>query len=218
MIRLHHCPQTRSMRALWLLGEIGCEFEVVTHAFGRNLRQAEFLALNPAGRVPALELDGKTIWESGAITEVLCERFPEAGLGRAVDHPERTDWLIWVHFAETVSQHTAALTQQHVALYEDAMRSPVIMKLEAARLGKCYAALDARLAGRAWLLDGGFSAADVSVGQAVYMGRHFARTEPFPALHAWMERCGERAAYRASLPKSDEAPLYTQHFYPAWDA
>lgn len=205
------------MRVLWLLHEIGCPFEVVTHDFGRNLRAPEFLDLNPAGRVPALEMDGTRIWESGAMLEILCERFPEAGLGRLPGTPERVDWLIWLHFAETVSQHSAALTQQHVALYDDSMRSPIVMKLEAARLGKCYAALESRLAGRDWLLDGGFSAADVAVGQAVYMSRHFARTEAFAAVHGWVRRCEGRAAFQASLPGPSEARLYARDFYPAWE-
>ena len=76
-----------------------------------------------------------------------------------------------MHFAETISQHAAALTQQHVVLYEDSMRSPTIMKLEAARLKKCYAAIEGRLStpveNRDYLLTSGFSAADISVGQAV---------------------------------------------------
>ena len=101
-------------------------------------------------------MDGRVVWESGAIVEVLCERFHEAGLWRAPGDPERVDWLIWLHFSETVSQHSAALTQQHVALYEDSMRSPIVMRLEAKRLGKCYAALEARLGEREYLLDSGF--------------------------------------------------------------
>ena len=144
MIVLHHCHQTRSMRSLWLLNELEVEFSLRVHAFDRSLRDPEYLSLSPAGRVPALELDGEVIWETGAITEVLCERFPERGLGRPPGDIDRPDFLIWVHFAETVSQHAAALTQQHIALREDAMRSPTVMKLEAMRLRKCYAAIDRR--------------------------------------------------------------------------
>ena len=169
MIRLHHCHQTRSMRVLWLLNELDIPFEVVDHPFDKSLRSADYLAVHPVGRVPSLELDGEVIWESGAIMEVLCERFPEAGMGRLPGDPERTDWLIWLHFAETVSQHTANLTQQHVMLYEDWMRSPTVMKLEAKRLTKCYAAIEARLTppegARDYLLSRGFSATDIAVGQ-----------------------------------------------------
>lgn len=216
MIRLHHCHQTRSMRAFWLLHELGVDFEVVEHAFDKSLRAQEYLALNPAGRVPALEIDGQVVWESGAITEYLCERFPAAGLGRAAGDSERADWLIWVHFAETISQHSAALTQQHVALYDDTMRSPIVMRLEAKRLEKCYSAVEGRLQDRDYLLAAGFSAADISVGQAVYMARHFARIEPFERLAGWYARITARAGFRASLPP-DGSRLYTREFYPAWE-
>ncbi len=221
MIRLHHCPQTRSMRALWLLNELDVPFEILLHPFDKSLRLPEYLAVNPAGRVPALEIDGETIWESGAILQVLCARFPEAGLGRIPDDPDWADWLIWLHFAETISQHTAALTQQHVALYEDAMRSPIVMKLEAARLKKCYAAIEGQLANavdrRECLLASGFSAADVAVGQAVYMARYFATLEGFPETAAWYARLTERPAFQASLPSEGSELLYERDFYEAWD-
>ncbi len=213
MIRLHHCHQTRSMRSLWLLHELGVEFEVVCHAFDKSLRSPEYLALNPAGRVPALEIDGRVIWETGAITEYLCERFPGAGLGRAPGEEERVDWLIWVHFAETVSQHAAALTQQHVALYDDSMRSPVVTQLEARRLEKCYGAIEGRLQGREYLLEGGFSAADIGVGQALYMSRHFARIEPFGRLAEWYGRITGRPGFKASLPPEGAALLYRRDFF-----
>ncbi|MCH2075353.1 MAG: glutathione S-transferase family protein [Rhodobacteraceae bacterium] len=212
MIRLHHCPQTRSMRALWLLHELGVDFEVQEWPFDKTLRSPEFRALNPAGRIPALELDGETIWESGAMIEVLCERFPEAGLGRDAGHPERARFLTWIHFAETISQHAAALTQQHVALRDDAMRSPIVMQLEAARIGKCYAALEEHLG--EYLLDA-FSAADIAVGQAVYMARHFKALDGYPKTLAWYDRITARPPFASSLP--GEAKLYPQDFYEAWE-
>jgi len=216
MIRLHHCHQTRSMRSLWLLNELGLDFEVVLHGFDKSLRSPDYLALNPIGRVPALELDGKVLWETGAITQVLCERFSPDDMGRAPGHRERAQWLIWVHFAETLSQHSAALTQQHIAIYDDAMRSPVVMKLEAKRLGKCYAALEGRLGGRDYLLDG-FSAADISVGQALYMARHFAGIEAFSALADWYKRIAARPAFKASLPPEGATLLWPREFYEPWD-
>ena len=220
MITLHHCPQTRSMRTLWLLHEMDVAFRVVVHPFDKSLRRPEFLSVSPAGRVPALEIDGERMFETGAITEYLCERFSPEGLGRRPGSPDRMAWLVWVHFAETISQHTAALTQQHVALYDDAMRSPIVMKLEAARVRKCYDALEARLStpveNRDYLLTSGFSAADVSVGQAVYMARHFATLEGHPETARWYARITDRAGFRASLPE-DDARLYTREFYPAWE-
>lgn len=221
MITLHHCHQTRSMRVLWLLNELGVEFELRIHPFDKSLRSAEFLSVSPAGRVPALELDGELLFESGAILQVLCARFPEAGLGRATDDPDWPEWLVWLHFAETLSQHTAALTQQHVVLYEDHMRSPIVMKLEAARVGKCFDAIEARLStpleNRDHLLTSGFSAADIAVGQAVYMARHFARLDPWPELSAWYARITSRPAFAASLPPNGTERLLEREFYEVWN-
>ena len=222
MIRLHHCHQTRSMRTLWLLHELEVDFELVLYPFDETLRGDAYRMLNPLGRVPSLEIEGEVMTETGAIAEYLCETFPEAELGRPPGDMDRMDWLVWVHFAETVSQHTAALTQQHVALFDDSMRSPTVMKLEARRLAKCYDVIEARLStpveNRDYLLTSGFSAADIGVGQAVYMGRHFVTLDDHPELAKWYARITDRDEFRKSLPPEDEGNrLYAQDFYPPWD-
>tara|TARA_R110000787_G_scaffold162503_4_gene275932 strand:- start:569 stop:1234 length:666 start_codon:yes stop_codon:yes gene_type:complete len=218
MITLHHCPQTRSMRTLWLLHELDVEFHVKIHAFDKSLREPEYLSVSPAGRVPALEIDGERMFETGAITQYLCERYSPDRMGRSTHAPDRMAWLVWVHFAETISQHTAALTQQHIVLREDRMRSPIVMKLEAARVAKCYDALEARLStpieNRDYMLTSGFSAADISVGQAVYMSRYFVTLDRHPAVSEWYERITERASFVKSLPKA--GGIYERDFYPAW--
>ncbi len=220
MIRLHHCHGTRSMRTLWLLNELGVPFEVAVYPFDDTLHSDAYRALNPIGRVPALEIDGEVMTESGAMAEMLTERFPEAGLGRGLDDPDRMDWLQWLHFAETVSSHVQTLTQQHIALREDWMRSPTVMKVEAKRLGRCYAAIEARLStpveNRDYLLTSGFSAADIGVGQAVWMGLHFARLDGFPETRAWMDRLMARPAFQAALPPEEAEMLYAQDFYEPW--
>jgi len=219
-IRLHHCHGTRSQRVLWLLHELDLTFEVVVWSFDKSLRSDDFRAVNVVGRVPALEIHGEVMSESLAILEYLCERFPDAGLGRAPGDPDRIDWLQWLHFAETISQHTAALTQQHIALYDDAMRSPIVMQIEARRLARCFKALESRLStpieSRETLLTSGFSAVDIAVGQAVDMGRHFVRLEGYPELADWFARIAARPAFVKSLPPEGQA-LYAQDFYPPWE-
>ncbi len=220
MMTLHHCHQTRSMRVLWLLNELGVDFELRVHPFDKSLRATEYLDLSPAGRVPALEIDGEVLFESGAILQVLSARYPDAGLGRLPGDPEWGEWLVWLHFAETLSQHTAALTQQHIMLYDDNMRSPTVMKLEAARSGKCFDAIEARLSPTSgqqeYLLAAGFSVADIAVGQAVYMAAHFVRLDGWAALSAWYERITARPGFIAALPPQGAERLYTQDFYEGW--
>ena len=73
-LTLWHVPQSRSMRSLWLLHEIGADFRVETlDFFDGSMRQPPYAAITPVGRVPALQDGAVTLHESGAITEWLCE-------------------------------------------------------------------------------------------------------------------------------------------------
>lgn len=217
-IRLHHCHQTRSMRVLWLLNELGADFEVVTYPFGAALHAEPYQSVNPVGRVPALEIDRAVMLESGAMAEYLCERFPQVGLGRAPGDPERMAWLQWIHYAETISSHVQALTQQHIMLFDDTMRSPVVMKIEAKRLAKSYLVIEAALTNQPYLLQGGFSAADIGIAQAIWMGQRFARLDGFPATSAWLTKLSERPAFQSSLPPDGAELLYGRDFYEPWSA
>ena len=190
---------------------------MVLHGFDKSLRAPGYLALNPAGRVPALEIDGRVVCgKRGDHANTFASGSPRRVLaGHRGRRARRLADL--AAFRRDHSQHSAALTQQHIALYDDAMRSPVVMRLEAKRLEKRYAALEQRLAGRTHLLDGGFSAADIGIGQALYMARHFAKVEPFAALAAWYCRVTARPAFIRSLPPKGAALLYARDFYEAWD-
>ncbi len=217
MITLYHVPQSRSMRVLWLLNELEVEYRLVEMPFDGSLATEEFLTRSPAGRVPALEIEGERMFESGAMVEYLCERFPERGIGRLPGAMDRMAWLVWVHFAETVTQHVAALTQQHVVLAPED-RSAAVMRIEVAHLRQCFAAIEARLStpveNRDYLLTGGYSAADICVGQAVYMARHFAPLEGYPEASAWFERITERQSYLDALPEDGANRMFSRDFYP----
>lgn len=216
MIRLHHVAQARSFRILWLLEELGESFEIAPHSFfDRSLRAPDYLALSPAGRVPALEIDGRVLFESGAIAEYLCET--RGRLGRLPGDPERVEWLEWLHFAETAGSHVANLTQQHIVLREDWMRSPTVMRLEARRLDKVLAVPDRVLTRHDWLLASGFSAADVAMGYSALAGRRFVLLDAMPALAAWLDRIAARPAFRRALARDGAAEIYSRDFYEAPD-
>jgi len=212
LLTLHHCHEARSMRSLWLLHEMGVDFDLKVHEFGPKLREETYLAIHPLGRVPAL-VDGATVlFETGAITEYLCEKYPDNGnLWRAPGDPERAEWLQWLHYAETVGVHGASLTQQHIVIYEDKDRSPLIMKLERRRLEKSLEVLDNHLADRAYLLKSGFSAVDTNVGYSVHIARYFTPLSAFSNLNAYYERLASRPAFRKSLPASPA--IYRKEFY-----
>ncbi len=199
------------MRSLWLLHELGIDFEVKVYAFGKELRDPSYLAVHPLGRVPCLE-DGKLfLFETGAITEYLCEKFPNSNLGRMPKSAERAEWLQWLHYAETVGVHGAALTQQHIVIYEDKDRSPLLMKLERRRLEKALEVLDDHLADREYLLKSGFSAVDTNMGYSVHIARFFTPLPNFPNLAAYYERLASRPAFQKSLPP--QPSIYLKSFY-----
>ena len=215
MIRLHHVAQSRSFRTMWLLEELGLDYEIRAWSiFDGSMRSPEFLAVSPAGRVPALEIDGRRLFESGAIAQYLCETRPQAGLAPMPGEAERAQFLEWLHFAETIGNLLANLTQHHIVLRDPAMRSETVMRLEARRLEKCLGAIEAAVAGRDYLLSRGFSAADIAVAYGMIIGQRFVRLEKFPAVMAYFGRLSARDAYRAAEAKDGEAQIYKQDFYP----
>lgn len=215
MLKLFHCHEARSMRSLWLINELRLPAEIVTLSFGEELRSEEYLSRHPLGRVPCL-MDGEvTLFESGAITEYLCEKYDtHALLWRAPGHAERPAWLQWLHFAETMTVHIASLTQQAIVIYEDAMRSPTVRKLETRRLEKAIAVLEAELESQDYLLPSGFSAVDIGIGYSLHVARLFTDLSQFPIAQAYYQRLAERSAFQASLPEPGAKNLiYTAENY-----
>jgi len=192
---------------------MGLEFDLLTHEFGRNLQDSNFLAISPIGRVPALVHGDLCLSESGAITEYLCETFPTP-LFRAPGTPERPHWLQWLHFAETMGQLLANLTQQHIVIWEDKDRSPLIKKLERRRLEKVLDHIDHALTDQPFLLRSGFSAVDVQVGYGVWVAQHFTPLEERPNVAAYLDRLMPRPAFQASLPPEGASRIYRKAFYP----
>lgn len=218
MIRLHHVPFSRSFRILWLLTEMGLDFEVVEHSItDGSLRRPDYLAKSPAGRVPALEIDGRVLFESGAITDYLCETRPEHGLGRAPGHPERADYLEWLHYAETMAHLIANLNLQWVFLRDPAMRSPTVLKMEARRLALTLAPLEATLARQEYMLASGISGADTMLGYNLLAAPYFVRLDPYPSIRAYQERIGRRPAYVAARARDGVQRFYSRDFYEVSD-
>lgn len=210
-IVLWHVPLSRSMRILWLLHELDLPFSLRRMDLGRrDLQGAEYAAIHPVGRVPALRIDGSVIHESGAMIEYLCEtRGPQ--LWRAPGAEGRLAWLDWLHFAETIAQHIANLTQSHLMLRDPATRSLTVMKLETARLARTLRLVEATVSTQDWLLRSGFSGVDCAVGWSVFSAGRFVRLGP--ALQAYVDRCRARPAFERALPAPGEPLLYDRDFY-----
>ena len=115
MITLYHCPLTRSIRIYWLLEELGLPYKLERVAIApfRASKLASLLtpeslqrgshAAHPLGKVPAIEDQDLTLFESGAILEYILERYGKGRLAPAPGTPDRGPYLQWVHFAEATA-------------------------------------------------------------------------------------------------------------------
>ncbi|MEO1960259.1 MAG: glutathione S-transferase [Paracoccus sp. (in: a-proteobacteria)] len=217
MIRLHHVPGSRSTRVLWLIEELGLDCQIVVWSLtDGSLRSPEFLALSPAGRIPALQIDGRAIFESGAIVQYLTER--EGRLAPKPGEFARADFLEWVSFAETQANLLQALNIQHIFLRPDSARSVPLMKLDTRRLAVTARALEGHLSRQDMLLAGGFSAADCMMGFNIEAVFRFLPKAEFPALAAYRDRMTARPAYRRALDRAGGDSIYQREFYELPDA
>ncbi|MFU8778667.1 MAG: glutathione S-transferase family protein [Roseovarius sp.] len=214
MIRLHHVPLARSFRVMWLLEELGLDYDVRYYSIrDGSMRSPEFLTLSPAGRVPVLEHQDAVWFESGAIVQLLCESYPEAGLLPAPGSPERARALEMFAYAETVGCLLENLNLNQVFLRPPAQPSAVVVKLLNARLRASLVAMETRLEGD-YLLASGFSAADVMFAYGFELARFYVGMSVYPRLTAYWARLRARPAYIRAKARDGVQDIYTQEFYP----
>ena len=101
MLKLHFAPNSRAVRTLWLLEELGLPYELNKMDFHpRDLKSDEHRNRHPLGRVPVLEDGDISIFESGAIADYILERHKNGGLKPAADAPNFPAYLQWFHYCE----------------------------------------------------------------------------------------------------------------------
>lgn len=195
MVTVYHAPNTRSLRVLWTLEELGAPYEVVSVAFPPRQRQPDYLAVNPSGSLPAMVDGPLTLTESLAICEYLDEKH-SGGLAIAPGDPARADYLQWLYFGEaSLSQPLGTL----VRLRRLQSGSPEGLAPVADQARDTYgyrlAALEARLAGREYLAADRFTLADISNAYALNLADLIGVGEASgPNVSSWWERLQARPA------------------------
>lgn len=91
-------PQSRARIVRWMLEECGAVYEPVRLEFGSTMKAPGYLALNPMGKVPALQHGNTLVSETGAILAYLADLYPEKKLAPALDSPERGSYYRWLFF------------------------------------------------------------------------------------------------------------------------
>ena len=194
-MKIHHAPNTRSVRAVWLLEELGIPYELEMHKLGDPaMRSPEYRKVHPMGRVPALEDGDVTIFESGAIVEYVLARQGDGRMRPEVDAPEFPAYLQWLHYAEGMIMPPVNIIVVETILLPPERRNDANVARATKLLGQMLSAVDAHMEGREYLA-GEFSGADIMTGHACTVSRRLgADVSDKPNVEAYIERCNARPA------------------------
>jgi glutathione S-transferase len=195
MLRIYGIARTRAFRALWVAMEIGLDYEHIPLEIGdAGARTPEFLAVNPNGRLPAIDDDGFVLWESLAITLYLAKKHSTGGLYPAAIEDEAKTWQ-WSLWALNEVDRGVNIWSLHAIRLPPEDRDPGKLAEALKVIEKPFKVLDGALAERAYLVGDDFTVADLNVAAVISRAIDMDLSST-PRLRDWLRRCLERPAAR----------------------
>jgi glutathione S-transferase len=198
MITLFWSPQTRAVRALWMLEEVGADYQVQAvdiRATPRN-DPADFLAASPQGKVPAL-IDGEVkMADSAAMALYLADRYRPGELAPHADDPARGEFLYWLLYSPATIE--PAMMEKFVKLDVESQSSPW------GNFDDMVSVLEKRLDGRTWVAADRFTMADLMLAGSIQFMVQFDMLQPGPVLQDYMDRCLARGAAQRAQQRDGE--------------
>jgi len=215
MIIVHHLNNSRSQRVLWLLEELGAEYQVKRYERDPKTMRApaSLREVHPLGKSPVITENGLTIAESGAIIEYLIERHGGGELIPAPGTPERLRYTYWLHFAEGSAMSPLLLSLIFSRLPKQPMpffvrpivrglSSKVLKTFVEPQLKEQQDYMESELAKSAWFAGETFTAADIQMSFVVEASAaRGGLAAEHPLLMSWLERIHARPAYQRALEK-----------------
>jgi glutathione S-transferase len=200
MITIYHLERSRSERVIWLMEELGLEYEL--KSFPREANGAApppFKEMHPIGKAPVIRDGDIVLAESGAIVEYIVYRHAQGRLGLRPGNPEYERYVYWLHFAEG-SLMPLLLIALVLSRVPEASASPVTGRIHE-RMKQMLSFVDAEIAGRLWFAGGEFTAADVMMVFPFTTLRLFLDYDlaPYANIAAYLGRIEARPAYRKAM-------------------
>ena len=200
MLKEHFVAGTRSGRVVWLLEELGLEYEVNIMPFTKEgLKSPEHRSRHALGRVPVLDDGDISIFESGAIIDYVLERHKNGGLKPDSDAPEFPFYLQWYHYCEgMVMPPMNQIVVQTILLPPD-RRDEAVLNQAKKLLSKALAPVNDALAGKDYLI-GDFSAADLMLGHSCFMANRLGCvTDDMQNIKDYVARINARPAFQKAI-------------------
>ena len=194
-MRIHHAPNSRSVRVLWLFNELKLPYEITIYPLGdKSMRTPEYLKIHPMGRVPTLEDVGVTIFESGAIVQYVLEKYGKGRMVPEVSSNNFSTYLQWLHYAEGMIMPPVNTIVVETVFLSEERRNQVNVDRATKMVTRMLAAIEKHLEGRKYLA-GDFSGADIMTGHAcIVAARLGGDLSDKPNVDAYIARLEERPA------------------------
>ena len=195
-LKFYTNPMSRGQIARWALHEVGADYDQVLLEYDTTMKAEEYLKVNPMGKVPAIDHNGKIVTEGAAICAYLAETFPDAGLAPTAD--ERADYFRWLFFAAGPLE--AAITNRSMGfeVAKDRERMAGYGNYD-----QVVDVLDAKFQTDAYACGARFTMADVYVGAQVVWGTQFGTLPERQSLLDYGKRVTDRDGYRAAKTVDD---------------
>ena len=198
--KLFGISASRAIRAIWGIEEVGIDFEQIPVDYGAGSKAADYLAVNPNGRIPAL-IDGEvTLFESMAINLYLAKRYGGALYpANATDEARAWQWSVWA--ISEIEPLQMQIVVQKLFTPKD-KRDPAVTDAVTKSLQRPLKVLDAALAGRDWLVGEAFSVADLNVASVMFLMKaiRFSYAE-HANVQRWADACYARPALARALAR-----------------
>ena len=197
-IIFHHAPMSRSNIVSWMLEELGVPYEVRPLSLDRqDQKKPEYLAVNPMGKVPAIEHKGVVITEAAAICAYLADEFPAAKLSPPIGDARRGLYFKWLFFGPSCLEQAII----------DRMHNRPTVAPRASSYGEYDIVMDTiaqAVATGPFLVGNQFTAADMVLGSGIQWGTFMKALPARPEFTAYLGRLQQRPALQRTFAKNQE--------------
>ncbi len=208
MLTLHHLEYSQSFRVLWLLEELGADYEL--KLYQRDpvtiLAPDAYKKASPLGTAPYITEGDFALSETNAIVDYIMDRYPESGLVPAVSDPDRTRHLFWYDASQA---SLMPMMLMNAVMRISLQRSPVFIKpilksvngkivsgMIKPRVDKLLQLAEEALQEAPWFGGRNFSTADIAMSYPLESARSRGFLEGgYPACSEWFERAYAREAF-----------------------
>ncbi|NRB38006.1 MAG: glutathione S-transferase family protein [Pseudomonadales bacterium] len=201
MIKLYGAPNTRAARPLWLLEELGMEYEYIfVDLMAGQTHSSDFLKLNPNAKLPVLVDGDFVLLETNAICRYIVDKMPDSGLFPLAGEPAYRHEQ-WCNFQLTELELPAFMLRKNEFVYPDALRIP---ELEATMLWEVQRAsniLSQGLAEQDYILGKDFTLVDIHLGFTLLWLKSINMPIEQDNIKAYMHRLFSREAFQKLVKK-----------------